>query len=55
MTTGGENYKIQCLSKILSNELTTKQKKKNFFNAYNIEANFLFCTVMSRIKDVTLV
>ena len=26
--TGAENYKIQCLSKILSNELTAKQKKK---------------------------
>ena len=54
MTTGGENYKIQCLSTFLSNELTTKQNK-NKINEYNIEANFLFRTVVSRLKDVTLV
>ena len=28
MATGGENYKIQCLSTYLSSELTNKPKKK---------------------------
>ena len=44
MATGGENYKIQCLSTFLSNELTTKPE---IVDVIIIEANIfiLHCSV----------
>ena len=44
ITTGGENYKIRCLSTFLSNELTTKPK---IVDIIIIEANIfiLHCSV----------
>ena len=48
MATGGENYKIQCLSKILSNELTTKPKKKKV--DIILKQSFFFCIVVSGLN-----
>ena len=45
---GGENYKIQCLSTFLSNELTTKPKKAEII----LKQKHLFCTVVSGIKRI---
>ena len=50
MATGGENYKIQCLLKILSNELTTKPIKVDVI----LKQSFFFCTVVSGLSLLKL-
>ena len=46
MATGGENYKIQCLSTFLSNEHTTKTIKVDVI----LKQSFFFCTVVSGLN-----
>jgi len=46
MATGSENYKIQCLSTFLSNELTTKPKKVDIIQ----KQSFFFCIVVSALN-----
>ena len=46
MATGGVNYKIQCLSTFLSNELTIKPKQVDII----LTLKHLFCTVVSGLN-----
>ena len=48
MASGGKNYKIQCLSTSLSNELTTKSWKVDII----LKLIFLFCIVVSGLNPL---